>query len=220
MIEAARRALEQLFAPEFRTVLFKALGLTVALFVALWFALQALITMMAPFPYPWLETLAGILAGAGLLIALAFLMGPITALFAGLFLDEVAEAVEQRYYGAHRPGTEVPMLQSMGIALRFLGVILLVNLCALLLILIPGVNAMVFLVGNGYLLGREYFELAGLRHLAHSEVKDLRKRNRGLVFVAGLALAFLATVPFVNLLLPLFATAFMVHIFKSVHRPR
>lgn len=216
MIAAALKALEQLFAPEFRSVLVKSLALTIALMAALWFALQALVASFAPFPWPWLETVAGVLAGAGLLVAMIFLIGPVTALFAGLFLDQVAEAVERRYYPGERPGREPPMLRSLGLAARFTGTVVLVNLAALLFVFVPGVNIAAFLVGNAYLLGREYFELAGLRHMRFREVQALRKQSGGRVFLAGLLLAVLAGLPLVNLLLPLFATAFMVHVFKHL----
>ena len=36
---------------------------------------------------------------------------------------------------------------------------------ALVLLLVPGINVVAFLFANGYLLGREYFELVAFRHL-------------------------------------------------------
>ena len=100
--------------------------------------------------------------------------------------------------------------------LKFTFVIVLVNLFVLIIALLPGINIAVFLAGNGYLLGREYFEMVGMRFLTPKEVKALRKRNAGKVFTAGLFIALLAAIPFVNLLVPLFATAFMVHVYKQV----
>ena len=87
---------------------------------------------------------------------------------------------------------------------------------ALFLLLIPGVNLIAFYLGNGYLLGREYFELAAMRHLPAAEARQLRQANRGLVFLCGVIIAGLASVPIVNLLTPLFATAFMVHVYKRI----
>jgi CysZ protein len=85
---------------------------------------------------------------------------------------------------------------------------------ALLVFLIPGVNLTVFFVANGYLLGREYFEFAAMRHLPINEAKALRRKNGMTVFVGGLIIAGVMAIPLVNLLTPLFATAFMVHIYK------
>jgi len=89
---------------------------------------------------------------------------------------------------------------------------------ALFLLLIPGVNLVAFYLGNGYLLGREYFELAAMRHLPPAEAKKLRQANRLTILLSGLIIAGLASVPILNLVTPLFATAFMVHVYKDLAR--
>jgi CysZ protein len=94
--------------------------------------------------------------------------------------------------------------------------VLAVNIVALLLLLIPGINVIAFYLGNGYLLGREYFELAAMRHLPLEDAKRLRKANVGYVWMCGLIIAGLASVPILNLITPIFATAFMVHIYKQL----
>ena len=95
---------------------------------------------------------------------------------------------------------------------------LLVNIVALFLLLVPGVNLIAFYLGNGYLLGREYFELAAMRHLAPADAKKLRKANRLTILLCGLVIAGLASVPILNFVTPLFATAFMVRIYKGLAR--
>src|SRR5262249_39648939 len=97
-------------------------------------------------------------------------------------------------------------------------VVLVVNVIALFLLLVPGVNLIAFYAGNGYLLGREYFEMVAMRHLSPEEARRLRKSNLATVFLGGLIIAGLASVPIANLLTPLFATAFMVHVYKSLSR--
>jgi CysZ protein len=97
-------------------------------------------------------------------------------------------------------------------------VVLVVNLIALFLLLVPGVNLIAFYVGNGYLLGREYFEMVAMRHLPPDEARRLRRANMGYVSLCGLIIAGLASVPILNLLTPLFATAFMVRVYKSLAR--
>ena len=109
-------------------------------------------------------------------------------------------------------------MQSIGVALRFFFVVLLVGLVALFLLLIPGVNLIAFYAGNGYLLGREYFELAAMRHVPQSEARALRKANRLTVFLGGVIIAGIASVPILNLITPLFATGFMVRVYKGLAR--
>lgn len=215
MFTAAAKAFADLRTPEFRTVLFKSFGLTVALLVVLLIALQTLAGALMVLP-GWLETLIQVIGGLGLLIGSVFLVAPITSLIAGLYLDDIAAFVERRNYPADPPGRELSVPDAILISLKFGLVVIGVNILVLLLLLVPGINVAAFFAANGYLLGREYFELAALRHLPPSEVARLRRANRLRVFLSGLVIAALVSVPLVNLLTPLFATAFMVHTLKGV----
>lgn len=212
------KSVEQLLSPPFRMVLVKALGLTLGLFVAVGIGLQAILSAVTISDYPYVDTVIAVLAGLGVILGLVFLIGPVTGLFAGLFLDQVAEEVEKVHYPQDPPGEELPIIASLGVALKFTLILVLVNLLVLMVAWVPGLNVIAFLSGNGYLLGREYFEMIGMRHMPIEDARALRRDNAGRVFVAGLVLAALAMVPFANLLVPLFATAFMVHVFKSVSR--
>ena len=216
MIDAALRAVAQIFAPEFRAVLWRSLGITLALLILVWFSLEGLLQLFVTVPYPWLDTLIAILAGLGLFIGLIFLLGPITSLVAGLFVDEIAAHVERRDYPEDAPGRELPVARSLIMSAKFAALVVAVNLVALMLLLVPGINAIAFLGANGYLLGREFFELAAMRHMSVEEARALRRANRLRVFTGGLLIAGLVAIPLANLFTPLFATAFMVHVFKKV----
>ncbi len=227
ILQAARAAASQLFSPEFRTVFVKTLGLTLLALGAMWLGLKELFdwlalpwidAMLPGFPAwaGWLGLIAAIVAGLGLALGLALLIAPVTAIVAGLFLDDIAETVERNDYPLDPPGKAVPALRSFVLTLKFLAVIIVGNIVALLLLLVPGINIGAFFLVNGYLLGREFFEFAAMRFHAESEAKALRSRNAGKVFLAGLVIAAFMAVPLLNLLTPLFAAAMMVHMHKSV----
>ena len=97
---------------------------------------------------------------------------------------------------------------------------LLLNLLALplylLLMFLPPTGLILFYCLNGYLLSREYFELVGGRHLDLAGLRKARKKNTWAIFPAGVLIALMLTVPILNLLAPLVATAAMVHIFKAL----
>jgi CysZ protein len=57
-----------------------------------------------------------------------------------------------------------------------------------------------------------------MRHMPPAEAKSLRKANRLAVLLCGLIIAGMASVPILNLVTPLFATAFMVRIYKGLTR--
>lgn len=215
MLKSAFRAFGDLFSPEFRSVLFKALGLTIALFIAVLVIAELLIASFTHFSWPWADRLVELGTGLALLVAFFFLMSPVTAAFAGLFLDKIAEKVEERHYPWDPRGTSLPAGRAILMAIQFFVVVLLVNLAVLPTVLF-GFGAFVLVAANAYLLGREYFEMVAMRHMPVEEAKILRKENSPAVFVAALLPAAMSLVPFVNLLVPLFSTAYFTHLFKSV----
>ena len=215
MFTAAGKAIGEFRTPEFRSVLLKSFGLTLALLIVLFIALQAVAGALMVFP-GWIETVIQVIGGFGLLIGSVFLVAPITSLIAGLYLDDIAAFVEQRHYASDPPGEALAIPQAIVISLKFGLVVIGVNIAVLFLLLLPGINIAAFFAANGYLLGREFFELAALRHLPAADVERLRKANRGRVFLSGLLIAAMVSIPLLNLLTPLFATAFMVHTVKDV----
>jgi CysZ protein len=215
MIDAAIRAFAQTFSPPLRRILFKAVLLAILLLLVLGVVLQTVITHFIVLPQPFEMALA-IVTGLGLIAGAIYLMGPISSLVAALFLDEVAGEVERSDYPGDPPGRALPIGHSIVLSAKFFGIVLAVNFVALLFLLVPGVNVAVFFVANGYLLGREYFELAAMRFRPAEEAQALRRENAVSVFLAGLVIAGILAVPILNLITPVFATAFMVHMHKRI----
>lgn len=227
ILDAARLSLANLFAPETRSVFWKVLGLTILVLVGLWFALRgAFMAFLFPWVasfFPdvpdwagWLALVFAVLAGLGLALMLALLLSPVTALIAGLFLDDVASVIETRDYPKDKPGTAMPLGPAMASSVKFLGVVILGNIVALLLLFIPGVNLIAFFLVNGYLLGREFFEFAAMRFRSPDEARLFRTKHASTVFLGGLLIALFLAIPVVNLLTPLFAAGMMVHLHKLV----
>jgi CysZ protein len=100
--------------------------------------------------------------------------------------------------------------------LRFACLSILASLASLTLALAFGLGLPAFFLLNGYLLGREYFELAAMRHMPRNDALSLRRGNAGRVYLAGLIVSGLVAVPVLNFLTPLFATAFMTRLVKRL----
>jgi CysZ protein len=215
MIDDIVQALAQTFSPPLRRILLKAIAAAVLLLLVFGVILQAVIARMASLPQPF-ETALAIATGLGLIVGAIYLMGPISSLIAALFLDEVAEEVERTSFPADPVGRALPVAQSIVLSVKFFGVVLLINFLALLMLLVPGINIAAFFIANGYLLGREYFELAAMRFHPVAEAKALRRENSVRVFLAGLAIACVVVVPILNLITPIFATALMVRVHKRL----
>jgi uncharacterized protein involved in cysteine biosynthesis len=96
----------------------------------------------------------------------------------------------------------------------------MINLAALPIILIflflPPINIFVFTALNGYLLGREYFELVASRRLQKDRVKKLWKCNRIQLIFSGVVITILYSIPVINFLMPAIGVAYMVHTFYRI----
>lgn len=215
MLLAAFKALGDVFSRALRVIILKALALTFLLFVAVLVGAQVLISILIVVPWPWAETLVAIGGGMALVAAFFFLMAPVMAIFAGLFLDEVASRVEAAHYPNDPPGTPISGGRAIVMSMQFAFVVVAVNLAALPLVF-TGFGAAALVAANAYLLSREYFEMVAMRHMPEEDAKLLRKQNIQRIFAAGLLPAAIALVPVINIAVPLFATSYFVHIFKQM----
>ena len=218
MIRALGLAVTDTLDPRLRAVLFRTIGLAALVLAGLWGASTALIAHTTFFETGWLQVVTQVL-GSVASLAIAWILFPsVFMLVMGFFLDGVVSAIEARRY----PGLPPPRAQSVpamtAAALRLGGLALLLNLLALpvyIVLLITGISLPLFLVLNGYLLGREYFELVALRRMDDVSARRFRRRHGAAVFGAGVAIAFLLTIPFVNLAAPLVGAALMLHLFEN-----
>lgn len=217
--------LSQLGDPRFRKVLFLGIGLGFALLVAffatlMWF-LNAAIGPEATLPFigevTWLNDLVSWTALISMIVLSVFLMVPVASAITSLFLDDVADAVEDRFY-SHLPKAErVPWGDALIDTISFLGVLIIANLLALILYaLFPPFALFIFWGLNGFLLGREYFTLAAMRREGRAGAKALRKRHMGKIWLAGILMAMPLSLPLVNLVIPILGAATFTHLYHQI----
>ena len=150
----------------------------------------------------------------------ALLLFPATfVLVASFFQEKVADLVEARHYPELGPANGAPLRTSVLAALRFFALMLTVNVIALpfylALLWLAGSGAFLMLAVNGMLAGREYYEIVALRRMPRFDMDASRRRNRGAYFLTGVCIAGLGLIPVVNLLVPVFGIAVMVHVFHG-----
>jgi CysZ protein len=235
MLDDAIKALTQMFSPPLRAVLWKTIGLALALIIVVAVALERLIVWLlgtgsaslemtlgpqAHGPAAALAWLLSIAAGFGILLGGILLMPAVTAVVGSFFADRIGEEVERENYPADPPGQALPLWLSLWEGGKTALLAVLIYLCAAPLIIFAGFGAVIFFLATAYILGREYFELAAMRFRPPAEAKALRKRNAAAVYVGGLIIAVFVSIPIVNLATPLFAMAFMVHVHKRLSRSR
>jgi len=231
MLDAAFKALAQMFSPPFRKILLKSAAIALLLIIVVAIGLHRVLVWFTESGQVWLQTTLGptattpltvlswmlsIIAALGIIAGSVFLMPAVTGLMASLFADDIAEQVERRYYPGDPPGHALPMVPAVWQGIQTALLAVLVYLIALPSLLFAGIGVVIFFLATAFLLSREYFQLAAMRFHPPPEAKRLRKVNQGTVFVAGLFLAAFVSIPIVNLATPLFGTAFMVHMHKRL----
>ncbi len=233
MLDAAIKALAQMFTAPMRGVLLKAVALALVLIVVIGIGLERLFSALAESGAGWAEATYGFaphaawqalvwvlsfMAGLGILTGALFLMPAVTAFVGSFFVDEIAEAVEREHYPAEPQGRALPFVRALVEGVKFALLALIVYACALPFLLLAGFGLVILFLANSYLLGREYFELAAMRFRRPDEAKTLRKQHAAYVFFAGMSIALFVSIPIVNLATPIFAMAFMVHVHKGLSK--
>jgi CysZ protein len=219
MLTAFCRAFYALSQPTLRRVVALSLALAVLTFALLWVAVGSVLYNTAFFEWRPLNWLADLMGGLAV-VALSWLFFPaVVTLIMSLFLERVAAAVEALDYPENSPPRRQSIREILGAMLRLTALTLLLNLLALpAYLLLPGINLFLFLALNGYLLGREYFEMVALRRLDAAATRAARNRFGLRVFLGGVVIAALFALPLVNLVAPVIATAFMLHLFEALSR--
>ncbi|OYX41976.1 MAG: hypothetical protein B7Z02_13935 [Rhodobacterales bacterium 32-67-9] len=223
------KALGQLSDRRFLKVMLLGVGLSLALLFAVYAGFVQIVGWLTPetLTLPWVGEITWVkdlLGWTSLLLMIGlsvFLMVPVASAFTGLFLDEVAEAVEERHYPQLPAAPRQKVYDLLVDSVNFFGVIVAVNVVALILYAFVGPLApLMFWAVNGYLLGREYFQMAAMRRLGRQGARDLRKRFGGQIWVAGMLMAAPLSLPLVNLLIPVLGAATFTHMFHRLNGGR
>lgn len=221
------KALGQLGDRRFRSVLLKGVGLAL---VAL-FAFAALFVWgigwfvgdSVSIPWigevGWVDNVASWAMVPLMLVLSVFLMVPVASAITSLFLEDVAQAVEDVHYPTQGKAAAVPLAESFRDTVGFLGLLIGANIVALViyLLFIP-FAPFVFWAVNGFLLGREYFTLAAMRRVGRHEARLLWRRHLPTIWIAGVLMALPLSVPLLNLLVPVLGAATFTHLFHRLAR--
>lgn len=225
ILQSFLAALGQIGDPRFRRVLLLGVALSFALLVVAYAVLLLGIAALTPdqIELPVIgpvEGLHSLLGWASLFLILffsIFLMIPVAAAFAGLFLEDVAAAVEDRHWSWLPPPRVLTWAEGLRSSANLIGLLLIVGVVSILLLPVLGPFAPVlFWAVNGFLLGREYFTMVALRRLTEAEMRAMRRRNAMTIWAAGALMAAPLSVPLVNLVIPVLGTATFTQLFHRL----
>ena len=220
MFSALSRAFAQLPRPEMRGPLIRAVLWACLAFAALWSALAVLIHHQLVREARWVEILAGLLGGFAAPVVTWLLFPSVVLMILGCYSEAIIQAVERQYYPNLATPSQSRQMANLwsGIRLAFIGLVL--NIVALpVYLLFPGLNLVLFLGLNGYLLGREYFDVVALRRVDWRAAQRLWRDHRITFILSGVVAAGLFALPVINLVAPIIGLAAAVHLVERLRGP-
>ncbi|NBD30554.1 MAG: hypothetical protein GVY31_11025 [Alphaproteobacteria bacterium] len=219
------KALGQIGDPRFRRVLWWGVGLTLALLVAAYAGLLQLVDMLDPGsvsipgigPVTWIGDLLTWGSAVFMLFLSVFLMIPVASAITSMFLDDVAQAVEDHHYPHLPPLGKQSLWDAFRDTVNFLGVLIGANLLAIVAyVMLPFATPFIFYGLNGFLLGREYFTVAAMRREGREGANAMRKANLPEIWMAGVLMALPLTIPIMNLFIPILGAATFTHLYHRL----
>jgi len=225
ILAAFRQAFAQTGDPVFRRVIWLGLALAVALLFAMYALMLLVIQIFTPDSLT--IPIAGEVRGLGTLLSFGslifmlvlsvFLMVPVASAFTGLFLDDVADAVEARHYAHLALAPRASLWVTLTDSARYFALLVGLNLLGMLVFALSGGLGIVGLwLLNGFLLAREYFTMIALRRLPPAEAYEMRRRHRLRIWATGVLMAVPLSVPLVNLFVPVLGAATFTHLYHRL----
>jgi uncharacterized protein involved in cysteine biosynthesis len=228
MIDPYTKAIAQLRDPRFRKLLWMGVALSVALLFVMYAFVLLLVQLLIPgalfLPITGQVQGLGSLFSFGSILYLlglsVFLMVPVASVFTGLYLNDVADAVEDEHYRGLSPRNSVPFRETTNDAMRYFGLLVALNVLGMgVFALSNGWGLGVLWLVNGYLLSREYFTMVARRRHEADAARTLQKHHMIRLWLPGIVLAAGLSVPILNLAMPLVGAAVFTHMYHRLHTP-
>ncbi|NOZ66566.1 MAG: hypothetical protein GXP00_08765 [Alphaproteobacteria bacterium] len=225
IISAMDRTLSQILDPAFLKVFIWGILTTIVAIIATWFLANYLKSqiVLTQFDWQWVNDAFQWLLDVDWIfnIIFFFLMGiffpPIATVFMSLYLDDVVDAVEDKYYPDRKAGKRLGVGHLAYLAVRLAFMIIFLNIIVIPLYVfffwVPFVPLVIFYTLNSYLLGWGYYEMVAVRHLGIKEAGQHRKSIRGQVLGGGFIITLLYSFPVINLTAPILGAAILAHLF-------
>ncbi len=223
LVTAIERTGQQIFDRAFLKVFFLGLATTVGAIIIAYLAANEVMKEVPGYQSDWqwwedfVNWIMGYTVDIAFFVILFFFFAPISTIFVSIYLDDIVDCVEERFYPENKASKRlgIPKLAYLACRIALLVVVLNIIVIPLYIIFfwVPFVPIGIFYLLNGYLLGWGYYEMVAVRHLGIKEAGIHRRSIRGVVLGVGLIMTFLFMIPIVQLIVPIVGAALICHLF-------
>ena len=218
LLDSLRRAFTDLFSPHLMWTVVKSVVLSLVVFALLWTGAWWLILRSDWLDVAWLNHTLHILGGLAVMVVTLLLFPSLFGVMQGLFLDGVADRIEERHYPELGKPRGAAVIDGMWVAVKVMVLMIVVNLIMLPVYiagsLLLGAGMALYIAVNGWLCGREYFTQVALRRMSRQDAKVWARANSLRIWLAGTIITLMGIVPVLNLFAPVAGCAFMVHVVR------
>jgi CysZ protein len=223
LVTAIERTGQQIFDRAFLKVFLLGLVTTVGAIIIAYLAANEIMKEIPGYQSDWewwedfVNWIMGYTVDIAFFIILFFSFAPISTIFVSIYLDDIVDSVEDRFYPENKANKRlgIPKLAFLASRIALLVVVLNIIVIPLYIIFfwVPFLPIGIFYLLNGYLLGLGYYEMVAVRHMGIKEAGIHRRSIRGVVLGVGLIMTFLFMVPIVQLIVPIIGAALICHLF-------
>lgn len=165
------------------------------------------------FENSWAEWIFDFVIKAGTII-LTWVFFPMAMLgIITLFEEKIALIIEKEEYTILANATPLNLGQEFTLIIRNL----LWNLLLFPLYLIPLVGVVIYYSVNAYLVGNTVFRFISARTNGSEGAKKLAAKHNSKIVFAGLTIVVLTSIPFINIIAPVYAIILMVHLASRIN---
>lgn len=225
MLSAFLGAFQDVLKPVFRRLMLLSALLTFLCWgVILWLCWKGL-SFLELSQTQWITDTIHVLGFLTAFIASLFFLPALAGMMISFFTETFLKRLSKQKNG--RVFKEIPFKTSLKISGKsavksMMNAGVFMPLC-LLTGFIPVINLIpvgLYYMANGRVLGFEYFMSTAIGFLSEEKAYDLYRKNKKFLNRAGILIAFLMTLPIMNIMAPAVATAFMYRLFVMLEQKK
>ena len=218
MFKIIRTSALDLLDPNMRMVFLKTVSISIIVILSVAMIIWGLFNSVQIFELNFLNKLISWAVSIILFITASAVLGPLMAVLGSIYSEEIAHHVEKKHYPNRVGHRFVGVTESIKTGGHLLLKSLLVNTLLIPIYIVGGffpiISVLIFFGVNGYLLGREFFEIVASRHIGRDERVLFWKTNRGGSIFVGVIIVCFSTVPLLNLVSAMLGVIITTHFFQ------
>ena len=155
-----------------------------------------------------------------LIICLWVIFPPLLIFINSLFSGKIIKIIESNNYKNINYNYSNTFVKELKFQLSFIIIFVLINLALIPFLIFPPIYFIFYWIINGYLIGKEFSGSVLIKYINYNDIKKFNNKNRLNVYLFGIILAIIFSIPILNLFGPIIGTASMVHMYMLVNNKK